>query len=205
MKIFGEKQHFAIEYGFESDEFEKGEPDSTYGSIRLWINGKDICSYRADGEDYQQEGNLYHLIEWFCEKMEYILGYDPFPLPVEGENTLELLENADKRYDTIDTLEEELWFEAKSRWIFNHCWFPVRDGILPCVHFRRLENAVEISWDNLFWEEYDIAFHSGKGGYLAALQDFTEIYRKFLLSAVSELEQRLGECKSSIKRVRDWL
>ncbi len=59
---------------------------------------------------------------------------------MEGENILELLKNVDNKYDSIDSLEADLWFSAKSRCSFNHCWFSVRDGILSCVYFRRLES-----------------------------------------------------------------
>lgn len=63
-KIFGYKDSFAIEYGFiESDDL-----NDTYGYIKLWTNGIDLCQYNTK---YQYEGNIYYLIEWFCEKIVY--------------------------------------------------------------------------------------------------------------------------------------
>lgn len=200
LKICGDKNEFAIEYSFENEMCIYESEDYTYGYIKIWVNGRDLCSYNGK---CQQEGNIYFLIEWFCEKMEYILGYDPFPLPVKGETTIELLENANKKYDSIDdidSLEADLWFEAKSRWIFNHCWFSVRDGILPCMYFRRVEEAVEISWDNLFWEESGIIFNFRKGVYIISLDIFTKVFCEFLVSSVGDIEQIIGE--EGIKHMR---
>ena len=95
-------------------------------------------------------GDLFYIAEWFCEKIEYILGYDIFPLPVNGETALELIENANK-FDSDSELEFDLWYVVKSRWILNHCWLIARGGsVLPSIFFRRVEDLIEISWDNTF-------------------------------------------------------
>lgn len=108
----------------------------------MWINNINICAYN---QEQQYKGNLYYIIDWFCDKIEYILGYDIFPLPVKGDTTLEIIENANE-FDSDSEPEIDLWYAAKSRWIFNHCWFNARgETVLPCVYFRQIEDLIEIS------------------------------------------------------------
>lgn len=178
MKIFGDKNNFAIEYSFLSNS-----NYSTYGYISLWINDNNICIYN---QNYQYEGDLYIIVEWFCEKLEFILGYDMFPLPVKGCTALELVNNANQ-YDSENMLEFDLWHTAKNRWILNHCWFIARGGsVLPCVYFQRIEEGIEISWDNSFWKKDDIVFESLNGVQTVRFETFSGILSEFLFSAISD-------------------
>ena len=187
-RIFGNKDNFAIEYEF-IDNPEKVYINSTYGYIKLWVKGTDICTYN---KNYQHEGDIYYLVEWFCDKIEYILGYDIFPLSVKGNTAVELIENADQ-YESDDMLEFVLWYAAKSRWILNHCWFNARNGaVLPCVYFRRFEKCIEISWDNTFWRKEGIIFSSEKDIHIVQFEVFSKILADFLISSVNDLEQRIG-------------
>ena len=104
IKIFGQRDSFAIEY-----EFISITTANTYGHINIWINGNNLCLYN---KNQQYEGDLYYIIDWFCDKIEYILGYDEFSLPVKGNTALELIENANK-FENDDTLEFDLWYDAK--------------------------------------------------------------------------------------------
>ena len=182
--VVGEKSDFAIEYEFAPNFSEK-----TYGYISLWIQGENLCRYNGDR---QYEGDLYYIIDWFCGKIEYILGYDLFPLPVAGDNTLELIEKADK-FESDIMLEFDLWYAAKSRWILNHCWFVARGcAVLPCVYFRRVEDFIEIAWDNEFWEQSNIIFESPKGIYLVNFEIFTRVISIFLFTAIIELKGKIN-------------
>lgn len=182
--IFGNKNNFAIEC-----ELDSSSEDSTYGYIHIWINGIDICGYN---QNQKCECNIYSIMEWFCDKIEFILGYDVFPLPIEGNTALELIEKADK-YEDDNMLEFDLWYAAKSRWVFNHCWFAARDGaVLPSIYFRRIEENIEISWDNTFWESNNIIFNSRKDVYLIESKMFVKILTEFLFSGVKHLEKKVG-------------
>lgn len=162
------------------------------GHFSMWVNGCNLCSYN---EHLNYEGDLYYLIDWFCEKLPYIIGYDNFPLPVKGDNTLELIENANKFESEID-LEIDLWFEAKSRWIFNHGWFSARGGaVLPYVYFRRKGNFIEISWNNLYWQNAGIDFKTKVGVQEIEVEIFIEVLKEFLFEIINYFEQRLSNKK----------
>lgn len=193
LNIFGNKKEFAIEY----EILDLNVSRDVFGYINLWLNDSNICQYTGSEVE---EWNIYYIIEWFCDKLEYILGYDAFPLPVTGNTSLELLRKADE-YENDNQLKSDLWYFAKSRWIFNHSWFTARDGaILPCVYFRRVKDCIEISWDNKFWQEYNIRFSSVEGFYLVNFSTFTSILSNFLNESIIDLEKKLGY--ESIKDMR---
>lgn len=203
--VFGNKKTFALEYAFSSPVCaDDNGTDENWGTLKVWINNKDIGHYRCNDEDYDCECNLYELAEWLCEKIEYIAGYDPYPLPVEGDTLAEMIKNTD-RYENEDDSENDLWYDAKSRWIFNHCWFSCRDGaVLPCVYFRRIREKIEISWDNRFWKENGIIFTSEEGTYCLNIFEFKKIIKAFLSSVIDDTEQNT-ENKKQVNKLKAYL
>ena len=106
MKKFGDSNKFGIQYSFLENPFnEKGVFGESWGEFKLFINGSDICEYLEEKESKTYTWNLYFIIEWLCENLEFILGYDDFPLPVKGENILELVDAANN-FEIEDELEE---------------------------------------------------------------------------------------------------
>ena len=203
--LFGDKEKLAIEYEFlPNPNLESRLLSDTWGIFKFWINGVEICQYMQEELICDYNWNLYYIVEWFCEKLEYIMGYDPFPLPVNGNNVLELIENADN-FESNDNCEIDLWYGAKSRWIFNHCWFSNRDGsILPCVYFRRIEKTIEISWDNAFWMSEGKFFLTQNGVFYISYLLFKQIVFDFLNSIIAELELKIID-KNIIKKWKNFL
>ncbi|MBC1375758.1 hypothetical protein HB839_09485 [Listeria sp. FSL L7-1699] len=80
----------SIDYELNADK-ELGE-----GDLEFYINGKNLCSYKKDGNLKSYSWNLFCVVTWMCENIEYIIGYDPFPLPVKGDTSLELISEADQ-------------------------------------------------------------------------------------------------------------
>ena len=111
--------------------------------------------------------------------MEYIIGYDEFPLPVEGENSLELTEKSN--IDIEDETELDLWYTAKDRWVSNHsCFSVISDCVIPNMYFRRVNDNVEISWNNDFWKNREIEFSEEKGIFVLSLDEFKNVIFSFL-------------------------
>ncbi len=189
--LFGDKKVFALEYALSSNSCldDKGK-NQNWGILKFWINNKDIGLYQYNNKSNYCECNLYDIVEWLCEKLEYIVGYDPFPLPVEANNLLEMIEITDK-YESSDDSELNLWYGAKSRWIFNHCWFSCRESsILPCIYFRRIGEVIEISWNNKFWQGNGVMFFSEQGTYNINCFEFKKIIKDFLNSVIDEIEKK---------------
>ena len=64
---------------------------------------------------------------------------------------------------------------------------------MPGIYFRRLENKIEIAWDNIFWEKYYIVFNSRRGFCLVSLDVFITNFTDFLYSILDELSQRVND------------
>lgn len=165
--VIGDINKFAIQYILMPNPYdERGVIGQSWGRLDLWVSGKNLCQYKVGDTVNVYIWNLFYVIEWFCENLHHILGYDPFPLPVKGENTLELIQKADT-FDIDEEDENYLWHHAKRTWIFRHTWFPNRGGSrLPSVYFRRVGENIEIAWNNNFYEKkYRICSFQRSRGY----------------------------------------
>ncbi|MBN7773729.1 hypothetical protein [Clostridium aminobutyricum] len=189
---FGNPNKFAIQYTFLSNPHnEKGIVGESWGVFKLLIEGKDICQYTIDNKNTDYNWNLIYILEWLCENMQYLIGYDPFPLPVQGESTLELIENADD-FDSDEEDEIYLWYQAKSSWLFKHSWFCNRGGsFLSNVYFRREQENVEISWNNDFYREKEIIFANPRGIRIIPKTEFKLVIFNFLNDILLKLEEKV--------------
>ncbi|ENQ3105783.1 hypothetical protein ACEOWJ_001770 [Bacillus cereus] len=149
VKVFGEKNTFAIQYEFLNNPFnERGWIGETWGSFQFFVNGKDICQYKRKDTIVNYQWNVMYIVEWFSENLKHILSTEPFPLPVEGRHSIELLENC-LEFDSDNEDEFDEWFDKKQDWEFKHSWFSSRAGsFFPDVFFRRVGDEIEIAWNN---------------------------------------------------------
>lgn len=193
MKIFGDKAKFAIEYQLTSSPYEEEELlKKSWGILKLWIEARDVCQYVVDGSKKQYEWNLIYAVEWLCNNLEYVLGYDPFPLPIQGKNTLELINESDK-FESDEDDEFYLWYQAKNSWTYRHSWFSNRAGsMLSNVYFRRVNDDIEISWNNGFFEDNQVVFVVPVGVYTVSKTDFKATVFDFLKDILEAFETALG-------------
>lgn len=192
MRQFGCKENFSIEYELIPN-FAEDDPVLKYswGKLRIWIEGNDICEYVHKNRKECYEWNLVYILEWLCDNIEYILGYDPFPLPLQENNSIELIEKSND-FDSEDDDEFYLWHQAKSLWAFKHSWFQNRAGSnLSNVYFRRVDNNIEISWDNSLYKESEIYFLKSKGKYNIPKTEFKNIMLRFIRDILNEIEKKV--------------
>ncbi|WP_368087120.1 DUF5984 family protein [Paenibacillus sp. cl6col] len=149
LRSFGDKDTFSIQYEFGENPFnESSLTGETWGRFELYVHGVDICQYKRQNNLTIYQWNLIYIVEWFSENLKYILSDVPFPLPVEGQHSLELLDNC-LLFESDDDNEFDAWFDTKQEWEFKHSWFSNRAGsFLPEVFFRRVNDELEIAWNN---------------------------------------------------------
>lgn len=149
MRAFGEKNTFAIQYKFEVNPFnETSLIGETWGEFELFVHGIDVCRYKRIDSVTTYHWNLIYIVEWFSENLKYILSDESFPLSVEGLHSLELLDNC-LLFESDNDDEFDAWFDTKQEWEFKHSWFSNRAGsFLPDVFFRRVNDRIEIAWNN---------------------------------------------------------
>lgn len=149
LRTFGEKNTFTIQYEFENNPFnENSLTGETWGRFELFVQGVDVCQFKRENSVTIYQWNLIYIVEWFSENLKYILSDKPFPLPVEGQHSLELLDNC-LLFESDNDDEFDAWFDTKQEWEFKHSWFSNRAGsFLPDVFFRRVNGEIEIAWNN---------------------------------------------------------
>jgi len=199
---FGIKNKFEIQYNLVPNQGE-GIFCESWGSFKMLVNGVDICEYTDYENTKDYTWNLYFIIEWLCEKMQYIIGYDPFPLPIQADTVTNLIEKANE-FVTDDDVEEYLWFQAKSLWTSKHSWFSNRGGsVLTNTYFRRVDEQVEISWCNDFWFEKGIKFVNPRGCFIMPKSEFKKVIFDFLKNILNELETKTS-CKADEEKLLEW-
>ncbi len=193
MRIIGNKNDFAIEYELFPIEKESEKLwDQLQGTMAVYVKNKNICRYSLNGEEFDFNGVLFHVIDWLCENLSNVLGYDPYPMPVDGENLLELINSANE-FETDDEIEEYLWYSSERNWIFRHSWRAVSESVISSTFFRRNRDAIEISWDNRFWKEKNIVFLFLTGSELVELETFRIIMLEFLIDLFNNIELNYKE------------
>ncbi|WP_238533456.1 hypothetical protein [Paenibacillus terrae] len=120
----------------------------TWGRFEFFVYGRDVCQYKREDIVTPFQWNLIYIVEWFSENLKHILSDEAFPLPVEGQNSLEIIDNC-LLFESDNDDEFDEWFDTKQEWEFKHSWFSNRAGsFLPDVFFRRVIGKIEIAWNN---------------------------------------------------------
>lgn len=203
---FGNPDKFEVQYAFLPNPFhENGILGESWGVFKLIVEGQDLCQFTIDDKKTDYFWNLLYIVEWLCENLQFVLGYDPFPLPVEGANTLELIENADE-FESDEEDDMYLWYQAKMAWLFKHSWYCNRGGsYLTSVYFRRVKDDIEISWDNDFYKEKEIIFTYPRGVTVIPKAEFKDTIFKFLNDILSRLEEKVSTDRIDDKNQIDEL
>lgn len=192
LRTFGDKDIFAIQYEFEVNPFyETSLTGETWGKFELTVRGMDVCRYKRVDSETTYQWNLIYIVEWFCENLKYILSEEPFPLPVEGQNSLELLDNS-LLFESDNDDEFDAWFDKKQEWEYKHSWFSNRAGsFLPDVLFRRVnDNKIEIAWNNeSIYSSEGISFINPTGIEYVSLGIFESTIKNFIEDFLDNLLQ----------------
>lgn len=189
VKMFGDINNFAIEYKLKCNPFnEIGLIGDTWGELKLWINGKDICGYERNQEEIVYESNLIYIVEWFCENLQFLLREDLINLPVEGATAIELYNNSvNLKSDDEEVMDK--WFEERQDWYSRHNWYWNRSGsFLPEIFFRRKGNNIEIAWNNVeTYKEKGIEFSNPIGIKFVE----TDVFHKIIIEFLNEFTEEM--------------
>ena len=193
MSLFGQTHNFAIEYEFEVNPFgEKGLNGASWGRFSFWAEGADICKLNRGSQLETYRWNLLGIFEWLCENLTHILEVEQFPVPAVGSSTVELIADSYNRQPRGDD-ELDDWADKKEDWEFRHSWYSARAGsFLARVYFRRVDNQIEVSWDNSStYADNNISFDFPKGICLIDVKEFREVVCDFLNDFAEKLSERV--------------
>jgi hypothetical protein len=187
MKYFGNKEVFAVAYELKESPFnECGRNEPSWGVFQMWVNNKSVCTFSVDDKIREYEWDLIFIMEWLCKNKNNILNETQFPLPSEGNNAIELYNNSGD-FDSDDDDEFDSWFVKRQDWYFKHSWYSNNGGsYLADVFFRRVEDNIEISWDNggLY---SDVKYNNPEGVYYIPVELFQNVVDSFIEDFMLEL------------------
>ena len=170
MKNFGKREIFAIEYEML---------DMENGYFEMWVNNIPICCFFKNNIMQQYRWNLSYIVEWLNKNISKLLKENEFPLPIKANTSIDFY-NKSGDYDSDDIDEFDKWFEKRQEWYFCHSWYSNRAGsYLAEVLFRKVDNTIEIEWDNT--SLYDgVYFVNPKGLHYVDIDLFQQIIGDFI-------------------------
>lgn len=156
-KLVGDTSRFAIRLAFAPDP-EGGRaaaPDvsRSWGSFQLWVDGRNLCAHCEEGERIESvHWYLLPLMEWLARNWNPLLHEERLPVKNQSGDAWASLRNT--RFPpaalAMDADREAAWEERWQGWWSRHALRAASDGgLFPDVVFRRLRDAVEISWGNV--------------------------------------------------------
>lgn len=181
MKCFGDKDVFAVSYELKESPFNELEinDSTTWGVFQMWVHNKSVCTFSMGDKVREYEWDLIFIVEWLCKNKDNILNETQFPLPSEGNNSIELYKHSGN-FDSDDDDEFDSWFEKRQDWYFNHSWYSNNGGsYLADVIFRRVGDTIEIAWDNIELHS-EVNYINPKGVYYVPLKLFQDVVDNFI-------------------------
>lgn len=156
-RLVGDTSRFAIRLAFapDPDDGRAAAPDMSHswGSFQLWVDGRNLCTHSEEGERIESvHWYLLPLMEWLARNWNPLLHEERLPVKNAGGNAWASLRRT--RFPpagvAMDVDLEAAWEEQWHGWWSRHALRAASDGgLFPDVVFRRLRDAVEISWGDV--------------------------------------------------------
>ena len=157
-------------------------PEISYNdySLELYVDKINICEFMINDKIEKTYDDLYFIVEWFEENLEFITNIDEFPFKVKGNSGVEILDNSYLIDWDINKNEKEL--NKQWKWNSRHNLRSIGPkGFYPYVVFRRKNNKIEVSWENKdLFKEYGVVFINQKGVSFVEIKEFEEEVIRFI-------------------------
>lgn len=202
----GDTSRFAIRLAFEPDPdkdvFDDPAYSGSWGSLRIWVTGLEICAHTVAGEtDDSVHWYLLPMLEWFAEQWdplfheERLPGADRFTTAAEAataEPALPLGVSAEEYYAALEDWQE--W------WRRHALESAAEGGLFPRGFFRRWGDQVEVSWRSfgLAGEPEGFHFLAPEGHSYWPAADVAHVIHKVAAAASDELVRRYPTSQRAI-------
>ena len=168
--IIGDKNVFAIEYGFIDESHDT--------EIAMYVDGNNILAFEKNDECLTTRWNLNELAEWL-RKFINEMAEDPYPVDCVGSFAAQKDDSA-REFDSDDDEIFEVYYQRIYDWNLRHRWHSASSGaVLADVYFQLVGDNVEISWDNRDVEE-SVTFKNLIGGSRIPREQFKSTMEAFL-------------------------
>ena len=196
---FGSTGSFAIRLGLTEEPFAgpaQSPRSASWGTLEIWVQGRCITAAHHDqiGETAGVEWYLLEFLRWGIANWGPLLHESRFPSILD--HVADAASWAALSLDPPLTLlgsEESRWFRNRLSWWRRHALRVAADGgCFPNVLVRRLQNDVEVSWDNDTFPPChpEVTFKSGKGRHLLPVQEVAAPFAESLYALALAIRSR---------------
>ena len=159
--------------------------------IKMIIDGVNIMEYNYNGEIRTTTWGSFNFINYFIDNLHHIMVDDPYPFESNQRNGIHMTRCSGiaidwkkiELGDEKELLKLEECSELLDSWVQKHNWFYYRDAaFIPDVTFRRVNDSIEISWDNneLFDEE-EVCYVNKEGCVFVDIDLFESTIKQLIL------------------------
>jgi Zn-dependent peptidase ImmA (M78 family) len=204
---FGDTARFAVRLALSDDptpahglaEAVRG----SWGSFELWAGSRCLTRSARDGGPAAEGVTWYldGLLRWLERSGPALLNEEPFPALLASDELRDavdwLLASEDGPVTSPTAEEYERWFERRSAWRDRHSLRAALPGVaMPQVLIRRVENRVELSWDNERWPaaRKDLRFVESRGSVTVEGSEVASV----LARAAHALREQLPDAAQAI-------
>lgn len=154
--------------------------DNESGYIHIIVNGEDVSEYSFRGNIYYGMCRINVLINWIKDNMEYILSDDLFPLETTAGTGADMWLYSD-HYNPNDFEKMISAHQKRQYWIWHHAIDTCKEEFcMPFVVFRKVNNEIEISWNNSVHNYNGVKFRYLNGSCIIKTDEFKSIIDKFM-------------------------
>lgn len=206
MKLFGNKNKFAIE--FEIKPMPEGMDTAwdDWGCVYFWVNGKNVFAYENTTPYDTYNWHLFYLVRWFCDNLNFIMDENDLPYGINGNTSFEILDNFEIFQEQFDEESEEYstlhdilldWDDRRRICEASGASF------LPDMFIRATNGKIEIQWDNFVcYESRGIKFLYKAGLEYVNQHDFFNVVTSFCKELLDHLEIQhpLEDLRASLEK-----
>ncbi len=211
---FGDREEFALAISLGRHPHPRSGEDRGWGGLSLWVGGR--CLTRSISEQggcaEEIRWELGEIATWLTQGAVRLLNEEPFPLrPISGDfaHGCDWFVASETAPLNLQDDEEQRWFEARSDWRQHHALRRAAvDVALPNVVLRRLDDQLEVSWDNERWgtTRPDLSFVERRGSRHVSACSAAAVLHEALLELDKHLEvPELTRAVADLRvRPSDW-
>jgi len=192
----------------DKDVFDDPAYSGSWGSLRIWVDGLDICAHTVGGEsDESVHWYLLPLIEWLTEHWDPLLHEERLPVPGRFATAAEAMTVEPPLPIGVDEESHYAALDEWQAWWRRHALESAADGgLFPRVFLRRWGDQIEVSWRSYGLvgapEGFRFAAPLGRAQYPAG--EIAKILHEVAMEAANELVRR-HPTSARAEAVRDAL
>lgn len=199
--LVGSTDRFGVEISLIEDpdqgQFALPEVSKSWGEFNVFVEGRNLCEAK-DPTGVSLAGVRWYLLpllRFFVHNWEPLMhqGRLPFRVPRSGTFAATQMTNAAFPPQSASPEAADSWHDVWWNFFTEHCLASAREGgLFPNVWFRRLEDDIEVSWDNdSNPAELPIRFSERQGAALIDAGEFASVVGEIIGATLDELIKRI--------------